>query len=66
MATSPFVTEDKLIQLEDQRRMRKIIGEDLDWTLVIVPSLSTLCLQSIVVNFEGMLRFLSPYNLNRH
>ncbi|KAM9840230.1 dynein regulatory complex subunit 5 [Aulostomus maculatus] len=36
---------------EDQRRKRRIIAEDPDWTLVIVPSLSNLCLEGIVKNF---------------
>ncbi|XP_044026001.1 dynein regulatory complex subunit 5 [Siniperca chuatsi] len=32
--------------------MRRIIAEDPDWSLAIVPCLSNLCLQSIVRNFE--------------
>ncbi|KAI3364190.1 hypothetical protein L3Q82_011004 [Scortum barcoo] len=36
----------------DYRKMRRIIAEDSDWYLAIVPCLSNLCLQSIVRNFE--------------
>ncbi|XP_074540786.1 dynein regulatory complex subunit 5 [Halichoeres trimaculatus] len=32
--------------------MRRIIAEDPDWTLAIVPCLSNLCLQSIIKNFK--------------
>ncbi|XP_074093170.1 dynein regulatory complex subunit 5 [Macrotis lagotis] len=34
------------------RRMRRIIAEDPEWTLAIVPSLIDLCLQHFVTNFE--------------
>ncbi|KAL6095807.1 tcte1 [Pungitius sinensis] len=37
---------------EDLRRRRRIIAEDLDWSLALVPCLSNLCLQSIVRNFQ--------------
>ncbi|KAM8832571.1 dynein regulatory complex subunit 5 isoform 2-T3 [Spinachia spinachia] len=39
-------------QADDFRRLRRIIAEDFDWSLITVPCLSTLCLQSIVRNFE--------------
>lgn len=32
---------------------RRIIAEDLDWSVVTVPNLSVLCLLGIVRNFEG-------------
>ncbi|KAM8998913.1 dynein regulatory complex subunit 5 [Sarcophilus harrisii] len=35
------------------RRMRRIIAEDPEWTLTIIPSLIELCLQHIVDNFEN-------------
>ncbi|XP_051264607.1 dynein regulatory complex subunit 5 [Dicentrarchus labrax] len=42
--------------------MRRIIAEDPDWSLVVVPCLSNLCLQSIVRNFEEkpIFRALTP------
>ncbi|XP_040016317.2 dynein regulatory complex subunit 5 [Gasterosteus aculeatus] len=36
----------------DNRRLRRIIAEDVDWSLHVVPCLSKLCLQSIVRSFE--------------
>ncbi|XP_033505284.1 dynein regulatory complex subunit 5 [Epinephelus lanceolatus] len=47
---------------EDFRRMRRVIAEDPDWYLNIVPCLSDLCLQSIVRNFEEkpMFEVLTP------
>uniref|UniRef100_A0A8C5MX89 T-complex-associated-testis-expressed 1 n=1 Tax=Leptobrachium leishanense TaxID=445787 RepID=A0A8C5MX89_9ANUR len=36
----------------DPRKMRRIITEDLTWSLAMVPSLSELCLQHVVGNFE--------------
>ncbi|KAL7387786.1 hypothetical protein ABVT39_000984 [Epinephelus coioides] len=47
---------------EDFRRMRRVIAEDPDWYLNIVPCLSDLCLQSIVTNFEEkpMFEVLTP------
>ncbi|XP_043859345.1 dynein regulatory complex subunit 5 [Dromiciops gliroides] len=35
------------------RRMRRIISEDPEWSLTIVPRLTELCLQHIVSNFEN-------------
>lgn len=55
-----YPTEANLHSAEGHRRMRRIIAEDPDWSLDIVPSLSNLCLQSIVKNFQGMHLFLSP------
>uniref|UniRef100_A0A3Q3B646 T-complex-associated-testis-expressed 1 n=1 Tax=Kryptolebias marmoratus TaxID=37003 RepID=A0A3Q3B646_KRYMA len=43
-----------------QRKMRRIIAENPNWSLVVVPSLSSMCLQSIVNNFEGLLSQLTP------
>ncbi|KAM6906804.1 dynein regulatory complex subunit 5 [Lycodopsis pacificus] len=37
---------------EDSRRLRRIIAEDPDWHLNLVPCLSNLCLKSIVRNIE--------------
>ncbi|KAM3602983.1 uncharacterized protein V6R79_014374 [Siganus canaliculatus] len=37
---------------ENRKMGRRIIAEDPDWCLAIMPSLSNLCLQSIVRNFE--------------
>ncbi|XP_070705996.1 dynein regulatory complex subunit 5 [Pempheris klunzingeri] len=37
---------------EDHRIVRRVIAEDPDWTLALVPCLSNLCLQTIVRNFE--------------
>nr|XP_020459599.1 T-complex-associated testis-expressed protein 1 isoform X2 [Monopterus albus] len=37
---------------KDRRKMRRIIAEDPDWFLNIVPNLSDLCLESIMKNLE--------------
>ncbi|XP_051908406.1 dynein regulatory complex subunit 5 isoform X1 [Hippocampus zosterae] len=37
----------------DSRRLRRIIAENPNWSLGLVPFLSTLCLECIVRNFEG-------------
>ncbi|KAM7367740.1 hypothetical protein PAMP_014020 [Pampus punctatissimus] len=52
MSRSPDPPGAQLNPPEDCRRMRRIIAEDPDWCLAIVPFLSNLCLQSIVRNFE--------------
>ncbi|XP_056219527.1 dynein regulatory complex subunit 5 isoform X2 [Seriola aureovittata] len=52
MSKSPYPSGPNLKAPKDCRIMRRIIAEDLDWSLVIVPCLSNLCLQSIVRNFE--------------
>ncbi|KAG9283139.1 T-complex-associated testis-expressed protein 1 [Astyanax mexicanus] len=36
----------------DPRKMRRIIAEDPEWSLAVVPSLKNLCLQHIVNHFE--------------
>ncbi|XP_036438696.1 LOW QUALITY PROTEIN: dynein regulatory complex subunit 5 [Colossoma macropomum] len=36
----------------DPRRMRRIIAEDPEWSLAVVPLLTNLCLQHIVKHFE--------------
>ncbi|KAG2467276.1 dynein regulatory complex subunit 5 [Polypterus senegalus] len=36
----------------DKRKMRRIIAEDPDWSLAIVPYLRIICLQHIIDNFE--------------
>nr|XP_031544455.1 dynein regulatory complex subunit 5 [Vicugna pacos] len=35
------------------RRMRRIIAEDVEWSLAIVPLLTELCIQHIVKNFQN-------------
>lgn len=60
MSRSPHRPGANLNLAEGSRNMRRIIAEDPHWSLAIVPSLSNLCLQSIVRNFEGMLLFLVP------
>ncbi|KAK1889545.1 Dynein regulatory complex subunit 5 [Dissostichus eleginoides] len=40
----------------DPRQLRRIIAEDAHWFLNTVPSLSNLCLQSIVSNFEDFVQ----------
>ncbi|KAI4877557.1 hypothetical protein NFI96_028584, partial [Prochilodus magdalenae] len=42
----------KLNPAADPRRMRRIIAEDPEWSLAVVPSLTDLCLQHIVKHFE--------------
>ncbi|KAL0964969.1 hypothetical protein UPYG_G00275090 [Umbra pygmaea] len=42
----------KLTLAADPRKMRRIIAEDPDWSLTIVPLLSNLCLQHIVKHFK--------------
>ncbi|KAL2082731.1 hypothetical protein ACEWY4_022549 [Coilia grayii] len=37
----------------DPRKMRRIIAEDAEWSLAVVPLLTNLCLQHIVSNFEA-------------
>ncbi|KAK1796199.1 hypothetical protein P4O66_009278, partial [Electrophorus voltai] len=36
----------------DPRKMRRIIAEDPEWSLAVVPLLANLCLQNIVKNFK--------------
>ncbi|XP_062324347.1 dynein regulatory complex subunit 5 [Osmerus eperlanus] len=43
---------EKLNLAADPRKMRRIIAEDPEWSLAVVPLLSNLCLQHIVRNFE--------------
>ncbi|KAF0023688.1 hypothetical protein F2P81_024318 [Scophthalmus maximus] len=50
---SPCPPESNLRGPDACRNMRRIIAEDPLWSLAIVPSLSDLCLQSIVGHFEG-------------
>ncbi|XP_026174454.1 dynein regulatory complex subunit 5 isoform X2 [Mastacembelus armatus] len=52
MSKSTFSPGAQLNVPEDCRRTRRIIAEDPDWSLNIVPCLSNLCLQSIVKNFK--------------
>lgn len=40
------------------RRMRRIIAEDPEWSLAIVPLLTDLCIQHIINNFERTLSLL--------
>lgn len=60
MPTSPSPAGANLSPAKDYRMTRRIIAEDPDWSLAIVPCLSNLCLQSIMRNFEGMLLFPVP------
>ncbi|KAL4630540.1 T-complex-associated testis-expressed protein 1-like [Arapaima gigas] len=39
-------------QATEHRQLRRIIAEDTNWTLVLIPLLRDLCLQNIVKNFE--------------
>ncbi|XP_054618221.1 dynein regulatory complex subunit 5 [Dunckerocampus dactyliophorus] len=39
--------------IADSRRLRRIIAENPNWSLGLVPFLSNLCLECIVKNFEG-------------
>ncbi|TRY60408.1 hypothetical protein DNTS_007170 [Danionella cerebrum] len=39
--------------ISNGRRMRSIIADDPEWTLALVPPLTTLCLQSIIKHFAG-------------
>ncbi|XP_073348551.1 dynein regulatory complex subunit 5 [Pagrus major] len=52
MPRSTYSPGSKLNPAEDYSKMRRIIAEDPNWSLAIVPFLSNLCLQSIVKNFE--------------
>ncbi|EGW01340.1 dynein regulatory complex subunit 5 [Cricetulus griseus] len=40
-------------KIPSNRRMRRIISEDAEWTLAIVPLLTELCIQHIVKNFQN-------------
>jgi hypothetical protein len=39
-------------QAADQRKMRRVIAEDLEWNLMTIPTLSELCTRTIVKNFS--------------
>ncbi|KAM8725189.1 dynein regulatory complex subunit 5 isoform 1-T1 [Acanthopagrus schlegelii] len=52
MPRSAYSPGSKLNPADDYSKMRRIIAEDPNWSLAIVPSLSNLCLQTIVKNFE--------------
>nr|XP_029131841.1 dynein regulatory complex subunit 5 [Labrus bergylta] len=52
MSRSSYHPGANLNPAEDYRRGRRIIAEDPDWYLTLVPCLSKLCLQSIIKNFE--------------
>nr|XP_006626040.2 PREDICTED: T-complex-associated testis-expressed protein 1 [Lepisosteus oculatus] len=43
----------KLNPVADPRKMRRIIAEDPEWSLAVVPLLKNLCLQHIVKNFHN-------------
>ncbi|CAM2111342.1 unnamed protein product [Caretta caretta] len=49
---SPTLKTSVVNPAANPRRMRRIIAEDPEWSLAIVPQLSELCLQHIVSNFE--------------
>lgn len=42
----------------DHGKLRRIRAEDLEWSLAVVPSLTQLCLEHIVQNFEGNLMLM--------
>lgn len=62
MAKTPgmYPHVEKLNTAADPRKMRRIIAEDPEWSLAVVPLLSNLCLQHIVKCFEGIL-FYDPF-----
>ncbi|MGH0153024.1 UNVERIFIED_CONTAM: hypothetical protein FKN15_046542 [Acipenser sinensis] len=43
----------RLNPASDPRKMRRIIAEDPEWSLAIIPLLRDLCLQHIVKNFQN-------------
>lgn len=51
-STSPAPSQLKT-KTTNVRRMRRIISEDAEWTLAIVPLLTELCIQHIVKNFQN-------------
>ncbi|XP_029984870.1 dynein regulatory complex subunit 5 [Sphaeramia orbicularis] len=52
MPKSPRPSRATLSPAEDSNKMRRVIAEDPDWSLMLVPFLSTLCLESIARNME--------------
>jgi hypothetical protein len=40
-------------QSADNRKMRRVIAEDLEWNLMTIPSLTDLCTKSIIKNFAS-------------
>ncbi|XP_039982013.1 dynein regulatory complex subunit 5 isoform X2 [Xiphias gladius] len=52
MSKFPYAPGPNLNPAEDCRRTRRIVAEDPDWSLAVVPCLSNLCLRSILRNFE--------------
>ncbi|KAJ1147812.1 hypothetical protein NDU88_000667 [Pleurodeles waltl] len=50
---SPPIDMHTMNPAADPRRMRRIIAEDPEWSLAIVPLLTELCLRHIVNNFEN-------------
>lgn len=51
-STSPAPSQLKT-KTTNVRRMRRIISEDPEWSLAIVPLLTELCIQHIVKNFQS-------------
>lgn len=49
------LTHKKLNPMPEYGKLRRIRAEDLEWSLAVVPSLTKLCLEHIVQNFEGNL-----------
>ncbi|XP_004710933.1 dynein regulatory complex subunit 5 [Echinops telfairi] len=49
---TPLV-KSKGLNAANTRRMRRIIAEDTEWSLAIVPQLTELCIQHIVKNFQN-------------
>ncbi|XP_069464967.1 dynein regulatory complex subunit 5 [Ambystoma mexicanum] len=50
---SPLAEPETLNPAADPRHMRRIIAEDPEWSLAIVPQLRELCIQHIINNFEN-------------
>ncbi|XP_031203022.1 dynein regulatory complex subunit 5 [Mastomys coucha] len=54
LKTSITPTQGQLkTKIPNVRRMRRIISEDAEWSLAIVPLLTELCIQHIVKNFQN-------------
>lgn len=43
---------------EDPKKAKSVFVDDDSWSKDLIPCLSTLCLENIVQNFEGVLLFL--------
>ncbi|KAM4600977.1 LOW QUALITY PROTEIN: dynein regulatory complex subunit 5 [Polymixia lowei] len=52
MSKSIYPPTAKLNSAENCKKIRRIVAEDPEWSLAVVPLLSKLCLQNIVKHFE--------------